>query len=93
MKGMRQFFVLIVLALVMAPAALGAGGGAAENGYGGAGNVQEQLGQSGQAGAAGENASGGGLPFTGLDLALLVVGGTALLIVGTTLRRAGRRSA
>ena len=34
----------------------------------------------------------GGLPFTGLDLALLVVGGISLLVVGAGLRRASKRT-
>jgi hypothetical protein len=46
--------------------------------------IQQQLGQS----AAGN--SGGGLPFTGLDLTLMVVGGSALLVAGAALRRAAR---
>jgi hypothetical protein len=32
----------------------------------------------------------GGLPFTGLDLALMAAGGAALLATGTRLRRVGR---
>ena len=32
----------------------------------------------------------GGLPFTGLDLALLAAGGVVLLVAGTTLVRLGR---
>jgi hypothetical protein len=42
---------------------------------------------------AGAQAAGGGLPFTGLDLTLMVVGGTALLVVGAGLRRFGRSRA
>ena len=53
----------------------------AERGYGGGGGVQ------------GEVAQGGSLPFTGLDLALLVIGGLMLVIVGMTIRRAVRRRA
>jgi hypothetical protein len=34
--------------------------------------------------------SRGGLPFTGLDLALLTAGGAALLAAGTGLRALGR---
>jgi hypothetical protein len=32
----------------------------------------------------------GGLPFTGLDLALLAAGGGLLLVVGTGLRKLGK---
>lgn len=34
----------------------------------------------------------GGLPFTGLDLALIVIGGLLLLVFGAGLRRFGRRT-
>ena len=50
-------------------------------------NVQQGLQQSAQGGVAGSKA---GLPFTGLDLTLMIVGGTALLLTGTGLRRLGR---
>jgi hypothetical protein len=48
--------------------------------------LQQQLGQ-----AAG--VKGGGLPFTGLDLTLMVVGGMTLLIAGAGLRRLARNKA
>jgi hypothetical protein len=51
----------------------------AQNGYEGrAGSVQAQV------------ESGSTLPFTGLDLALLIGGGVALLLIGATLRRITR---
>ena len=90
MGRLRLFVALGALTLALAPAALAAGGGAAQEGYGGQGNTQEQV--SGQ-GAGQSLGAKGGLPFTGLDLALLVVGGAVLIIVGATLRRAGRRNA
>lgn len=57
-------------------------------GYGGQNvqpGLQEQLGQ-----AAGVK---GGLPFTGLDLTLMVIGGMTLLIAGAGLRRLARNKA
>lgn len=55
-------------------------------GYGN-GNVQPELQQSlGVAGAA----KGGALPFTGLDLTLMIVGGISLLLAGAGLRRFAR---
>lgn len=41
-------------------------------------------------GAQGEAEGGGGLPFTGLNLALIVLGAVALLAVGVALRRSAR---
>jgi opacity protein-like surface antigen len=45
--------------------------------------LQQQIAAEGTAG-------GGGLPFTGLDLTLMAVGGAALLLTGAGLRRAAR---
>jgi len=59
---------------------------AAQQGYpsvGVQGAVEQAL------GAQGVKASGG-LPFTGLDLALLAAGGALLLVVGTGLRKFGK---
>ena len=85
---MKLRFVLCVVCVVLAwaPAALGAGGSAGD-GYGGAGNVQNEVSQ----GAAPASASAGSLPFTGLDLALLVAGGAGLLVLGVSLRRAAAK--
>jgi len=87
-----RFVVLAVFAvLALAPAALGAGAsGSAGQGYGGdAGQVQNEVNQGALHAAAGKSS----LPFTGLDLALLVVGGVALLLVGGSLRRTGKNAA
>jgi hypothetical protein len=42
--------------------------------------------------ALGATTKKGGLPFTGLDLALIVIGGVGLLLLGLGLRRVGRRT-
>ena len=85
---LRCLVVAVLCLLVLAPAALAASGGSAGTGYGGdAGNVQNQV----NSGAAHAVASKGALPFTGLDLALLVVGGLSLVVVGAGLRRASKR--
>jgi hypothetical protein len=47
--------------------------------------LQQQLGQAA--------AKSGGLPFTGLDLTLMVVGGSTLLLTGAGLRRLARNKA
>ena len=86
---LRCLVVAVCALLALAPTALGAGGSAGK-GYGGnGGGVQNEVNQ----GTAGVAAGGSSLPFTGLDLALLVVGGVALLVVGAGLRRAAKRSA
>lgn len=83
---LRCIFAAVCAALLLVPSAL-AGSGAAGDGYGGnGGNVQNEVG----GGNAGET-SGGSLPFTGLDLALLVLGGATLVVVGAGLRRASTR--
>jgi hypothetical protein len=85
---LRCLMAAVCALLVLAPAALGASGGSAGTGYGGdAGNVQNEVNQ----GAVHAVAAKGTLPFTGLDLALLVVGGLSLVVVGAGLRRASRR--
>lgn len=77
--------MILVAALALAPAALGQAGA----GYGPpAANVQSQVQKSatGRTGVA-------GLPFTGLDLALIVGGGLVLVLAGGTIRRASARRA
>jgi hypothetical protein len=94
MKTLRHILALCALSLVIAPAALAAGGSAGTGYGGGGGNVQQQVGQqAGQSqGTLASTGSKGSLPFTGLDLGLLVAGGAVLLVVGASIRRAARRS-
>jgi hypothetical protein len=72
--------------LAGAPTALAAGGSAG-SGYGGQGGVENEVHQGAAAAA-----SGGSLPFTGLDIALLVIGALALVVVGAGLRRMAKRA-
>jgi hypothetical protein len=69
----------MVVALVVAPTAVA---GAYVSGGGDA--------QGDVASGVGGASSGGNLPFTGLDLALIVIGGVALLATGLLLRRSAR---
>jgi hypothetical protein len=78
---LRYMVVVAISVLVAAPAALAA---SVQSGYEGGAGVQNQVGQS----AGAEGVLGGSLPFTGLDLTLLVLGGLVLLTIGLVLRRA-----
>ena len=65
--------------LAVAPASVALAQEPTQSGYGGTGgNIQ------------GDVEGGGSLPFTGLDLLLLVGAGALLLAAGFTLRRVGR---
>ena len=87
---LRCLMVSVCAVLALAPTALGAGAsGSAGQGYGGQGGVQNEV-NRGAANAV--SGASGSLPFTGLDLALLVAGGVSLLVVGAGLRRAAKRS-
>jgi hypothetical protein len=93
MRHVRFFVVLSVLGVAAALFAVTAFGQTpAGEGYGGQagplGGVAEQ--QSGDAVLQGAQTTGT-LPFTGIDLALLVAGGLVLTAVGAGLVRAGAR--
>jgi hypothetical protein len=88
-KRVHWLFTAVLAGLLLAPAALAQSGSTSGSGYlGTAGETQAGVG-SGNLGAA----SQGTLPFTGLDLALLVAGGLALLMVGASVRRLTRSRA
>ena len=76
----RALASALFLVLVTAPLAVAAGGSA-------------KAGYSGAAGVLTRTRSGGGLPFPGLDLSFLVVGGVVLALLGMGLRRASRTRA
>lgn len=77
MKRLTAFASVVLASLVMASVALAQD--PTQSGYGGTGgNIQ------------GDVEGGGSLPFTGLDLVLLVGAGALLLAAGFTLRRVGR---
>jgi hypothetical protein len=79
---LRWLLMVVPTVLVLAPAAYA---GPAQTGYGGGAGVQNEVGQT-------AGVSAGSLPFTGLDLALLVIGGLMLLVLGMFLRRAAKRT-
>ena len=80
---MRKGVLAVVATAALLSASGALAGSPAGHGYGGQAAVQSEV-----AGAAG----GGGLPFTGLDLTLLVIGSLLLVVVGVTLRRATHAS-
>ena len=80
MALLRLTVVICVAALAFAPAALGVSAQKAYQGI--SGNVQSQVQKSGSA-----RAGVAGLPFTGLDLAVIVGGGLALVLAGGMIRR------
>jgi hypothetical protein len=85
----RKVLILAALSLValaLSAVAFGAPSSALLDEYSGLAGVEQ--------GVAGQGVQGSGtLPFTGLDLALVVGGGMLLLLTGWTLRRAGRNKA
>ena len=82
--------VLILAALSLVALALSAAAFATPSAL-----LEEYSGLAGvQNGVAGQGVKASGtLPFTGLDLALVVGGGMLLLLTGWTLRRTGRDKA
>ena len=88
MRGKRQVGVVLAVALIAAVLVTGAfAQSPSQAGYGGGGTVLEGVENQGNA-----QTSSGTLPFTGIDLALLVGGGILLAGVGAGLVRAGARS-
>ncbi|MFN8223545.1 MAG: hypothetical protein U0R50_09935 [Gaiellales bacterium] len=83
--------LVLVVALALVPAAV-AGSGPTGDVYGGqAGPTQQSLGN--ETTVKPESASAGGtLPFTGVDLGLIVVAGVGLVVMGASLRRIARGS-
>jgi hypothetical protein len=92
MKAYISTFVALVVVLVLASAAIAQ---PAQDGYNDqAGQVQSQV-QGGQEGAAAPTGNAqaqeqSGLPFTGLDIGLLVGAGAALVAAGFGMRRLAR---
>jgi hypothetical protein len=87
MKRLALTMVVVALALV-AVAVPAYGSSAVGDAYGGNGNgVLGATGGNGSPPAQVQSAGSGSLPFTGLDIGLLALGGCALVGVGVGLRR------
>jgi hypothetical protein len=97
MKKLVAIGVAIVV-LVAVPVALAADSSTALDGYGSSAanpvvQVKGSTASSPAATTAAGTSSGGTLPFTGLDLAVVLVAGTVLVGLGFGLRRLGRDKA
>ena len=106
MRHFRMFVALIAVSALIAPAAAFAQAGPAQDGYDNQGpQIQEQIDQSSPANSSGGGGGGeegsppaataqsndaGDLPFTGLDLALVIGAGALLLGLGFGMRRLTR---
>lgn len=89
MKKLTIYVAIVVVALSVAASALA---GSSDEPYAGkAAGVQTTVTKAAKADTKASTA--GTLPFTGLDLSLIVAGGAVLLLVGAGLRRAGRNKA
>jgi hypothetical protein len=88
----RLALTLVVVALALVAAAVPAYGSSAGDAYGGHGNgvLGASGGGNGSPPSQVQSASSGSLPFTGLDIGLLALGGCALVGVGVGLRRFAR---
>ena len=85
---MKKFVVAAFLALLIVVPAAGAasGSGATTTQYGGQSAVQGALGETASA-----PSTSGTLPFTGIDLGVIVLAGVVLVVMGVSLRRFARR--
>ena len=81
----RAAGVAVALTTYLVTASVALAQESTESGYGGEG----VLGQPGGAGVGAETGAGA-LPFTGLDIALLLLAGAVLVAVGFTMRRLGK---
>lgn len=81
---MRKITRLLVCAVAILALAAGPAYAQTEDAYNGLGGAQ----QGGGGGVADASDSGGSLPFTGLELALVAIAGAGLLGVGYAVRRA-----
>ena len=101
MRHIKKFVALLALSAMLMPASAFAQAGPAQDAYGDEGpQIQEQIDNSGGGGGgpeetvtpAAESDQGGDLPFTGLDLALVVGAGGLLVAMGLGMRRLTRPS-
>lgn len=85
MRVMKVVRFAILAALVVVPTALAGGGSSSTDGYAGVGGVIQT-----KVGAPTTHHVGGTLPFTGLNLSIVVVLALLLVAVGFGMRRFAR---
>jgi hypothetical protein len=96
MRRISAFLAVALLSLAFTGSAFAQS--ATENAYSGIAGVQQFGGGGGGGGAGGEEAvvsgtsSSGSLPFTGLDVGLIVLAGVALVGTGLVIRRVSQPS-
>ena len=82
--SLKRIVVMCALVAALAVPVANAGNGTSTKGYGGQAQVQDEISKGGGGGS-------GSLPFTGMDIGLLVLGGGLFAGVGFAVRRASRR--
>jgi hypothetical protein len=89
---LRKFVVLVGLVVVLVPATAFAGSPLVD-GYGGEpAQVVKVIGGGSTTTKPAVASVGGKLPFTGVDLGLVVIAGVGLVLMGASLRRIARGS-
>ena len=91
---MRKVFVgmaTLVVALAIVGGALASGNGASKGVYGTPPGKVQAVVKGAHATLGSKAKSGGSLPFTGLDLGVMVGAGLVLLTIGVSLRRLSRK--
>ena len=83
---MKKILLIAALVAAFAAPAAQADNSTSQKGYGGAAQIQSEIAKQGGTAKPG----GAALPFTGVDLGLLVLGGGLFALVGLGMRRAGR---
>jgi hypothetical protein len=91
-RGLRGLLVLLIALAIAAFAVASASATPSGIEYDNAITVETPPDGGGVLGVINTQSTSGGLPFTGMELGLIVAGGAGLIAAGLALRRFGRRS-